>query len=278
MRAGTLAVALLLTVLPSVRLLATDHPVAAELLVATLDRAAGEARVGVLLTMQPGWHVYWVNPGDAGLATSVELQLPPGVQAGAIEWPLPSRFTDPGDIVTFGYHGSTLLASDLRFTPGATEPVTIAAEVAWLACKKVCLLGEASLTGTLDPTTAPSPKVSRLLAEWRQRLPASQGQTPPFRITATGGLDGITRSGTVTAWLSWPERRAAAAVDCFPLPLDGVTIGQPDLQSRGGLTRIDLPVSAEHQVPDRLPVLIVLGTGSQQAGYQVQVPVPGRSS
>src|SRR5262250_2054351 len=27
------------------------------------------ARVGVLFTLDPGWHVYWRNPGEAGLPT-----------------------------------------------------------------------------------------------------------------------------------------------------------------------------------------------------------------
>jgi DsbC/DsbD-like thiol-disulfide interchange protein len=26
---------------------------------------------GIVLTMAPGWHIYWKNPGESGLATSI---------------------------------------------------------------------------------------------------------------------------------------------------------------------------------------------------------------
>ncbi len=38
------------------------------------------------------WHTYWQNPGDSGLATSIEWDLPDGVEAGAIQWPAPWLF------------------------------------------------------------------------------------------------------------------------------------------------------------------------------------------
>ena len=46
-------------------------------------------RVGLLLRMAPGWHTYWRNPGDAGAAAELKLDLPKGVTAGPIEWPAP---------------------------------------------------------------------------------------------------------------------------------------------------------------------------------------------
>jgi len=33
---------------------------------------------GVLLEMAEGWHVYWENPGDAGIPTRVDWELPEG--------------------------------------------------------------------------------------------------------------------------------------------------------------------------------------------------------
>src|SRR6185369_2276394 len=38
--------------------------------------------VGVLLDLAPGWHVYWTNPGDSGLAPTVKFKLPDGFTAG----------------------------------------------------------------------------------------------------------------------------------------------------------------------------------------------------
>ena len=64
--------------------------VEATLLSEVRQLAAGDSfRVGVHLALAPGWHVYWRNPGDAGLPTSIAWSLPPGFAACAIEWPLP---------------------------------------------------------------------------------------------------------------------------------------------------------------------------------------------
>src|SRR5271154_4835750 len=43
------------------------------------------------LHSDPDWHTYWINPGDAGLATSITWTLPPGFSAGPIQWPPPEQ-------------------------------------------------------------------------------------------------------------------------------------------------------------------------------------------
>ena len=52
--------------------------------------------VGVLFKVADGWHIYWKNPGDAGLATAVQWQLPDGFSAGPLRWPQPKTSLSPG--------------------------------------------------------------------------------------------------------------------------------------------------------------------------------------
>ena len=52
--------------------------------------------VAVRLHPDDGWHTYWRNPGDTGLPTRVDWQLPDGVTAGAIQWPVPERIDFDG--------------------------------------------------------------------------------------------------------------------------------------------------------------------------------------
>jgi DsbC/DsbD-like thiol-disulfide interchange protein len=33
-------------------------------------------RIGVLYRIESGWHIYWKNPGDAGIPTKITLRLP----------------------------------------------------------------------------------------------------------------------------------------------------------------------------------------------------------
>ena len=49
----------------------------------------GTVWVALRQQIEPGWHTYWRNPGDSGLATSVSWVLPKGVTAGELQWPTP---------------------------------------------------------------------------------------------------------------------------------------------------------------------------------------------
>src|ERR1700721_519533 len=57
--------------------------------------------IGLHLQAQPGWHTYWQYSGDAGIPTRIDWTLPPGFQAGAIQWPLPEKLTEEGDLQTY---------------------------------------------------------------------------------------------------------------------------------------------------------------------------------
>ena len=95
--------------------------------------------LGVRLSIDPGWHVYWKNPGDAGLPTRVTFTLPDGFTAGPLQFPTPRRFLQPGNIVVFGYENSVLLLT--KITPPANLPADFQgqfqANVSWLVCSDV---------------------------------------------------------------------------------------------------------------------------------------------
>ncbi len=51
----------------------------------------GTVAVALEQTIAPGWHTYWVNPGDVGQPTTLTWSLPPGWKAGPLQWPYPKR-------------------------------------------------------------------------------------------------------------------------------------------------------------------------------------------
>src|SRR5580704_14735645 len=61
--------------------------------------------VDVHFTIASGWHIYWTNPGDSGLPTTIDWTLPENFHAGAIFWPVPQRFVE-GGIANYGYTGN----------------------------------------------------------------------------------------------------------------------------------------------------------------------------
>lgn len=102
-------------------------------------------RIGVRLRHDPHWHTYWRNPGDSGLPTRVDLDLPEGFVAGAIRWPAPQRLFIP-PLANYGYEGEIVLPMALDVPsslPGGD--VHFAAHVSWLMCRDICIPGEARL-------------------------------------------------------------------------------------------------------------------------------------
>src|SRR5208337_3717308 len=51
-------------------------------------------QIGLRFRLAPGWHTYWRNPGDAGVAPELDLALPKGATAGPLAWPAPQRVTE----------------------------------------------------------------------------------------------------------------------------------------------------------------------------------------
>src|SRR5881396_709418 len=92
--------------------------VRAELLAATNAVVPGKPfTVGLLLRMAPAWHTYWKFSGDAGLPSEMKWKLPAGWKIGEIQWPIPLKTIDPGDIQTYGYENEVLLMQEI--TPPA---------------------------------------------------------------------------------------------------------------------------------------------------------------
>lgn len=105
--------------------------------------------VGVLLTPNEGWHTYWVNPGQSGLATKITWELPQGFSAGPIQWPTPHPFVS-NDVYGLGYPGPVLLTVDINAPKSIkAQSVTLKATAQWLVCKEACVPGRAKLSLTL---------------------------------------------------------------------------------------------------------------------------------
>ncbi len=125
------------------------------------------ASVGLRLVHEPHWHTYWTVPGDAGLPTRLAWQLPPGVQAGPIQWPVPELLR-VGSLANYGYEGTVLLPVTIK-TPAALAPgstVRLAAHADWLVCADICIPESADLTLVLPVEAAGHPAPSRYQGEF----------------------------------------------------------------------------------------------------------------
>ena len=106
--------------------------------------------LGLQITHQPDWHTYWKNPGDSGLATELTWQLPAGLDAGEIAWPLPRKIPI-GNLANYGYEGKVLLPVPVTvastFAPGPlARDTTIKLRASWLVCRMECIPEDGEFT------------------------------------------------------------------------------------------------------------------------------------
>tara|TARA_Y100000748_G_scaffold276426_1_gene252787 strand:+ start:76 stop:2127 length:2052 start_codon:yes stop_codon:yes gene_type:complete len=101
--------------------------------------------VGFRFSLSPGWHTYWVNPGDAGEGASIKWNLPRDVKASEILWPGPERIpVEP--LMTFGYEDEVVLLTKIYTTKATDIPLTLNALVSWYTCKEICIPQEAEVS------------------------------------------------------------------------------------------------------------------------------------
>ena len=118
-----------------------------------------EIIIAAKFLIAPEWHMYWENPGDAGLPTEVAFNP----SAGTIKLqpqPGPKKFVAFGDIVGFGYEKELLLSANFKVPQVLPkEGVSVSIHGEWLACLNSCIPGQDDVVLTLLPATETEPSV-----------------------------------------------------------------------------------------------------------------------
>jgi thiol:disulfide interchange protein DsbD len=157
-----------------------------------LNRGA-PADAGFYFKLEPGWHVYWKNAGDAGLPPHVSWALPAGITAGPLQFPAPKRLP-LGPLMDFGYEDEVLFPFALNVARTATGgPATLHAKIDWLVCQASCIPGKAELEVSrtvLDGSakTVSSASDATVFTKFVSRLPKSlpAGTKAGFEATKEG--------------------------------------------------------------------------------------------
>jgi thiol:disulfide interchange protein/DsbC/DsbD-like thiol-disulfide interchange protein len=225
--------------------------------------------VGIRFAMRPGWHIYWANPGESGIPTQVVWHLPGGFTAGPLQWPVPFKHIEAGDVLTFGYEHDVVLL--VRITApsslAAGTNVRLAADVSWLECATMCVPGDATIDLPLEVGSSPREGSNAgVVRAWQERLP---------RMTT----DAEQRSLSVlfdaaTLLLTLPGGEGSS--DFYPLPSGPVTAGRTTVTAgKDGVTfTIPLSVSSPSDSALALRGIIVSGTGDRRLGREVAVTIP----
>ncbi|RPJ35593.1 MAG: hypothetical protein EHM17_02075 [Verrucomicrobiaceae bacterium] len=143
-------------------------------------------QTAIRMVIDDGWHTYWINPGEAGMPTTVEWKLPPGWQTGGLVFPEPARFLTSG-LAGFGYEGTVLFPVTLTPPADFTGKARLTAVVSWLACgESGCVPGEAEIHLDLAAGAAsPTAEVAAISAAY-QKLPRPAGNALRLTVAESG--------------------------------------------------------------------------------------------
>ena len=240
-----------------------EIPRYAEVSLISEREAAGPGEtVYIALDMQmvPGWHVYWRNPGDAGLPPKF---IPDGnstvsaADIGEFLWPLPKLLpVEPGRIMDYGYDDRLILPMPVTIPADAAGRVRISGEADYLICESVCVPETADVFLELDiGEPRENARAGALISEWITKVPV------PF-----AGEARIDRSGEPwTLSLSQPGGFPdEASLRFFPFNHD--ISHPPDQPQRVGADGASLSIT-----PGRFG-----GAGGSLDGV-IRIDVPGRA-
>jgi len=218
--------------------------------------------VGLLLHMVPNWHTYWKFPGDAGIPTEIKWKLPEGWKAGEIQWPIPLKLDEPGDIQIYGYHDEVLLMQEI--TPPASlkdSSVQLAADANWLVCEKICIPGSATLKLDLPVAAESAAANEEVFSRYRRSLPQSWPDSKVARATwqRQGAELQLTVESTTLA--NYPS------ADFFPLPEPNVVVSHPKAERPAdGRITFRIPIETADKSLSALNGIVVFGQNENGTG------------
>lgn len=234
-----------------------------------------EIYLGVHQRIIPHWHTYWKNPGDSGIATTIDWELPNGSSAGEILWPTPNR-SSLGPVTNYSYENEVTLLTKVivpqDVKPGST--FSVLATVDWLVCHEECLPQQVKLSLSLPVVSANksvgqgSPLINQAFAQ----LPVPS----PWPISVQASKDGL----EVRVSGAGLQSKRFKDVWFYPEQWGGIaqSADQPRKVERDAivlkLRSGDAPLKSNEALAGVLVVTSDTATGTVSKGFNVNV-IPG---
>lgn len=222
--------------------------------------------IGLRFDLDPGWHIYWINPGDSGEPPKIAWHLPAGMEAGDLQFPVPQRIPDHS-LMDYGYQGNVVLLSKLTTTSAsASKQAEISADVRYLVCREVCVPGRDHVSLTLPVSGRSADSTQIRAAENRMPEPLPAG----VRVSAASTTDGF------TVIVASKSQRLGKISDFIPAEEQVIeNTAAPIIDSKNGNVVMKLKKSEQLDHPiSELRGLLVAG----DRAYNVSIPVNSNQS
>lgn len=223
-----------------------------------------------MFDIEPGWHIYWKNPGASGAPTEITLSAPPGFQVGRTLFPRPTSF-EGEEGTTYGYERNVTLLVEVTAPPTLqSSRVMFNAEVTWLVCKDICLMGRKSEIISLSTISSvreqSESRSNSSVAAARKRIPQ------PLDEVDGGSADFDGKTLTIRM----PAKHHRTAV-FFPIETPGVQYGSPEIEVLND--RVEITVSVEVNPgnalgkPMTVAGLVGLGDSADDPSFEFAIPL-----
>ena len=139
----------------------------------------GVVQLGYKFNFTPGWHTYWINPGDSGGPPIFEFTSPAGWEIKENIWPGPQRIIYP-PLMTFGYVDEVIFPFELDLKDLNDQTTEITTK--FLVCDDICVPEEATLLLSLKNGILNIDEKPEELKKWLNRVPI---RAPPEMILSS---------------------------------------------------------------------------------------------
>ncbi len=226
----------------------------------------------VLITPDPGWHIYWKNAGASGSPTEIEVSAPDGFVVGDPLFPRPTVFQEAVG-QTYGYNKPVAIFIPIT-APKVLQDGQVSFEVttSWLACKKICVMGEQKNTLEVSTSALQQGPFHRdiQLSRWVKALPQPLENLEGGASVLVG--DTLHVSGET-------EQRP---IRFLGVERKGIQFGIPSqIIVKNGLFRLPIPITLDYSEAEGNIVIIegilLFGRKTDDPSYVVQLTVDSQS-
>lgn len=217
--------------------------------------------------MKPEWHIYWVNPGETGMATDISIDAPEGYQVGSIQWPRPIPF-ETGGITSYGYSEETVLTVPVTAPDQIEdETPTFNVHITSLACREKCIMQNHEKTVTVASDAVPNREMQAKIRTFQNAVPE------PFSSLKQSNVRWEKNAVVFTG-----DHQGADTIRFYPISVSGVRLGTPTVSFDDSTFTLRVPVEwhPENHLGKENPAVkgvIGVGPGKFDESYRVSEPL-----
>ena len=139
----------------------------------TSAQAGDTVTLALRLEMKPGWHVYWRQPGDAGLPPKIIWDDTTTASFAEFQWPIPELLpVTPNEIMDYGYSDIVVLPFEATLPSDASGSYTFSGTADYLICEDFCVPATAPVELSLNIGAPSQGSNAGLIMQWQDKVPA----------------------------------------------------------------------------------------------------------